>query len=141
MKRGQAPLISHTFAISFTIAIIMLIVISSNNIRNDYEAFALQGQTNILCSTVKNAIEKIYWPFDREADGVFGRIIIDLPEKIGDNNYRARFYNNSLLIESDINSTCYIGLNVTYSGSTSGGRTEITWTRAGSEDKIAMVKK
>ena len=139
MKRGQAPLISHTFAISFTIAIIMLIVIASNNIKNDYEAFALQGQINILCSTVKNAIEKIYWPFDREAGGVFGKITIDLPEKIGDKNYRARFYNNSLLIESGINSTCYIGFNA--SGSTSGGRTEITWTRAGSEDKIAMVKK
>jgi hypothetical protein len=139
MKRGQAPLISHTFAIAFTIAIVMLIVISSNNIRNDYEAFAMQGQINILCITVKSAIEKIYWPFDREADGVFGRITIDLPEKIGENNYRARFYNNSLLIESDINSTCYIGFNA--SGSTSGGRTEITWTRTGNEDKIVMVKK
>jgi hypothetical protein len=136
--KGQAPLISHTFAISFTIVILMLIVISFSNIRNDYEEFALQGQADILCSIIKSAVEKIYWPFDREADGIFGRVVIDLPEKLGGSSYRARFYNSSLLIETGINMTCYIGFNV--SGSTSGGRTEITWTRAGNKDIITMVK-
>jgi hypothetical protein len=138
---GQASLISHTFSVSFTIIIILLIVISFNNIRNDYKAFSMKNQINGVCDIIKGAVEKIYWPFDYESDGTFGRIFVDLPERIGDTNYRARFLGSSLLIESGINSTCSIGFNITYAGSTTGGRTEIEWTRAGTVDKITMVKK
>ena len=137
-EKGQAPMISHTFAISFTIIIIMFIVMSFNNIRDDYKAFALENQISGICDTIKGAIEKIYWPFDYESNGTFGSVIIDLPERIGDTNYRVKFFDSSLLIESEINSTCNIGFNITYAGSTTGGRTEIEWTRSGGVDKITM---
>ena len=135
------PLMSHTFAIAFTIVIILLVVISFNNIKDDYKDFALKNQISGVCYTIKSAIEKIYWPFDYESNGTFGRIIVNLPERIWDRNYRARFLDSSLLIESEINSTCHIGFNITYAGSTSGGRTEIEWARSGTADKITMVKK
>ncbi|MBI2971406.1 MAG: hypothetical protein HYY37_03255 [Candidatus Aenigmarchaeota archaeon] len=110
------------------------IVSSLNTVRSDFRSFIGTHEIENTCELIKSGIEKLYTGERYNSSvNITSRVFVSLPERIGDMNYRARFVNDSAIIEAfgppSINDTCRIGFNITYRGSTSGGRTEINYTR------------
>lgn len=139
IEKGQMPLLSHTITVGFSMILILLVVMTLNSVKGDYQSFIASNEMKEVCTILKNGIEKIYRPTDHRLNATMGRIFIDLPERIADMRYRVRFLNSSLLIETNINHTCVVGFNVTYSGSIDGGRTVIEWIQS-DIDRIEMRK-
>lgn len=146
-RKGQSPLVSHTIMIAFSLTLLLVVVTTLSSIRNDYQEFVAKHEIREVCAIVKSGIEKMYYPesYNSTSNTTKGKIILDLPARIGDMNYRARFANTSLLLETfgenKVNDTCKIGFNLSYYGSTGGGRTEIQWIRYSNlTDKIEMRK-
>ena len=134
-RKGQAPLLSHTITIAFSVILIIAIVTTLNIIKADYQNFVGKEEILQVCLTVKSAVEQIYWPTTYQLNDniTLGSVSVDLPDRIADLNYRMRFQNNSLQIETiqllEINQTCKIGFNASFSGSSNGGKTKFIWTR------------
>ncbi|MFH0832700.1 MAG: hypothetical protein V1900_03215 [Candidatus Aenigmatarchaeota archaeon] len=145
-SKGQNPLLSQTLMVAFSLVLLLAVVTTLNSVRNDYQDFVGRHEIRQVCAIVKSGVEKIYSPgdYNSSTNATMGKILLDLPTRIGDMNYRAKFANTSLLIETTgsnrINDTCKIGFNISYSGSTVGGRTEMSWIRYTNESRIEMRK-
>lgn len=146
-SKGQAPLLSHTITIAFSIVLIIMVVTTLNIVKADYQNFIGREEILQTCLAVKSAIEQIYWPSEYQPNNniTMGSIEIDLPKRIADVNYRMRFQNNTLEIEAihtlDLNQTCKIGFNASFIGSSNGGKTRITWTRYTNNTNVIEMSK
>ncbi len=139
-------MLSHTLFFLFSIAMIITIVVTFGTIRKDTQNFIGNNEIQQVCTLIRTSIEKIYIPSDymSPSNTTQGKIIVDLPERIADANYRARFVNSSIVIETSIpavNKTCEAGFDVNFTGSTSGGRTQLEWVTYGSgSNSIIMAR-
>ena len=147
MKKGQSPLVSHSIIVGFSVFLVLAVVFTLNTLRADYQDFVGKGEIEQVCDLIRGGIEKIYNPSDYISltNTTIGRIKILFPDRLADNSYRIRFANSSATIETIsqpvINKTCIIGFDLIYNGSTSGGETEIVWTRfSNGTDRIDMRK-
>lgn len=127
-------LITHTLFFLFSIAMVMIIIVSFGTIRKDAQNFIGNNELQQVCAIIRTSMEKIYAPDDyvSASDTRLGKITVDLPERIADANYVARFVNASIVVETNIqnlNKTCETGMNVNFTGFTSGGRTQFEFTR------------
>ncbi len=144
-KSGQI-LISHSIFFIFSVAMILAIVVAFGTIRKDSQDFIGTNELQQVCSILRTAIDKIYAPSDyaSPSNATMGKIKIDLPERIADASYRARFVNKEIVIETvepRLNKTCETGLSINFTGSTSGGRTQIEWVRYGSGHNIITMSR
>ncbi|MBI5347016.1 MAG: hypothetical protein HZB66_00200 [Candidatus Aenigmarchaeota archaeon] len=141
--KGQSSLIGHTIAFALSIGLISALVVALSSVQTNYREFTIDHEIGNVCNMVKNSVEKIYWPSSyMPINTTMGRIVIELPEKIGDIGYEARFDNTSLKVEMNelaINRSCEMGFNISFSGRTDGGRTVIKWL-AESKNKIIMER-
>ncbi len=146
-SRGQNPLLSHTIMMAFSLLMIIVIVSLLTSLRDDYSGFIGKNEISEVCLIVKGGIERIVTEdsYTPQTNTTKGRIFARLPDRIADQNYRARFANSSLYIETlsqpRINDTCRMGFNMTYTGFTSGGMTEINYTLRNDATKIISMKK
>ena len=132
-RKGQA-LVSHTIFFVFSILLILTIVTSFGTIRNDAQKFIGNDEIQQVCTIIRTSINKIYSVSDYSSPTttVLGEIITNLPNRIADESYRARFVNSTIVIETSqpgLNGTCETGFDVNFTGSTPGGRTQIEWVR------------
>ncbi len=145
-RRGQSVLLSHAILVGFSIFLIYAVTTTFVSLRDDYQEFIGGNEIKQLCFVMNGAIEKIY----NQPEGnlstytLLGSLEVRMPEKIVDVNYRAKFINRSILIESigDIfNDTCTVGYEANYNGSTVGGLTRLSYYRASNgTNVIEMVR-
>lgn len=146
MTKGDMML-THTIILVFSLMMILTIIITFKSMENDYRDFVGKNEMQQVCSMVKTGIESIYFKENYNSPGntTKGRIIIDLPDRIADMNYRIRFVNRSATIETlgrlRINDTCKIGFVANYTGSVSGGRTEINWTSYSDGNNVIAMRR
>ena len=147
IKKAQSPLVSHAMLTIFGVVLILSVVVTMSHIKNDYQEFVGDAEAKEVCSLLKSGIQEIYNPSDYQiqTNTNLGEIILNLPERIGDSNYRCRFVNSTAVIETfgslNINRSCEIGFNALYNGTSSGGRTKVIWERSpGNLDSFQMVK-
>ena len=146
MKKGQSILLTHALLVGFSIFLVYAVVTTFVALRDEYQEFIGANEVKQLCFVMSGAIEKIYKEPDYNISTytLMGSLDVSMPEKIVDVNYRARFVNSSVLIESIgnvFNDTCVIGYEAIYNGSTTGGLTRISYYRASNgTDIIEMVK-
>ena len=130
LLKGQSPLLSHALVVMFSIMLVLVAVTAMNSIRNDYQDFVGTIEAQQVCGIIKGSIEKIYQPTDYavQINQTYGKVVLDLPERIADSRYRVKLFNDSIRVEmlgSQINETCRTGFNITMSGTASGGKTAI----------------
>lgn len=145
--KGQSPLLSHTIAIAFLLLLVIIVVSVLNTLHDDYSNFIGKNEISQVCLLIKGDVEKVFAEdaYISPTNTTKGKVFVQLPERIANQNYRVRFVNSSLAIETlsqpRVNDTCKPGFNMTYIGSTSGGRTEINFTLRDSGDKIISIRK
>lgn len=144
-KSGQI-LISHTIFFIFSIAMILAIVVAFGTIRNDAQDFIGTNEIQQVCAIMRTAIGKIYVPSDyaSSSNATMGKITVNLPERIADTSYRARFVDKNIVIETfepKLNKTCEIGIDANFTGTTSGGRTQLEWARYGNGNNVITMSR
>jgi len=124
-KKGQMPLISHVIVVGLGVVLILVIVYTLSSLEADYRNFIDENEMEQACYLIKGGIEKIYYSDYQNLEK--GRIIIKMPDRISDINYIAEFTQYSVIIKRDDrkNVSCTIGFPAVYSGTTTGGMTEI----------------
>ena len=145
-KIGQNPLLSHTIAIGFSLVLILLVMTTLTSLRDNYQDFIGKNEISQVCSILKDSIGKIFVDdeYTSPTNTTKGRIVVALPRRIADLNYRVRLLNNSFFIETfgtRINDTCKAGFNLTYNGSTTGGLTELIYVKKDNGDNRISVTK
>lgn len=143
---GQNPLLSHTIAIGFSLVLILLVMTTLTSLRDNYQDFIGKNEISQVCSILKDSIGKIFVDdaYTSPTNTTKGRIVVALPRRIADLNYRVRLLNNSFFIETfgtRINDTCKAGFNLTYNGSTTGGLTELIYVKKDNGDNRISVTK
>jgi len=131
-RKGQAILLNHAIMVGFSIFMVYVVVTTFASIRTDYQEFVGGNEIQELCFVMRGAVDKVYSPPDYNLSGnvSLGQIEVRLPERITDIKYQAKFFNKSILIESNaFNDTCKIGYSANYNGSTSGGLTRFSYSR------------
>ncbi len=123
---------------------ILAIITAFGTIRKDSQDFIGTNELQQVCAIIRTAVEKIYAPSDYNSpsNATMGKIKLDLPERIADASYRARFADKTIIIETvepKLNKTCETGFAVNFTGSTSGGRTQLEWVRYGSGHNVITM--
>jgi hypothetical protein len=140
--KGQSILITHAILVGFTIFLLLVVMNTFMTLREDFQNFAAHSEIDQVCMIIKSGIEKLFLGEEyRSQTNTTSRIDLNLPEKLVDTSYRASFVNKSIDIATlspRYNSTCRIGLDMQYSGFTTGGSTEIIFTRNSTADAIEM---
>lgn len=132
--KAQSPLLSHSFAIGFSILLVLMVTATFSYLDGGYRSEAGDRELRQLCDIIGSGTEKIYNPgaYRSPTSSIMGRVKLILPEKIAGIIYRADFVNDSLrirtLADPVISTECGINVNASLSGMTYGGETEITWT-------------
>ena len=143
---GQSPLLSHTIAIGFSMLLILLVVTTLASLRDNYQDFIGKNEISQVCAMLKGSIDRIFVEdaYTSPTNTTKGRIVVALPQRIADLNYRVRLINNSFFIETfgtRINDTCKAGFSLAYNGSTTGGLTELIYVKKDNGDnRIAVTK-
>jgi len=144
-RKAQSLLISHSLAIAMSVLLVIVIIATFSNMRNQYQKFIAENEVKQVCLSVKSAVEDIYDTvnYTSQSNSTLGMIKMELPRRIADSRYHAMFFNSSVYIGMDnmqINQTCKIGFPARFSGTSNGGNTYITWTRyANGSDEITMT--
>ena len=145
-KKGQSILLTHAIFVGFTIFLVYAVTTTFVSIRSDYQKFVGNNEISELCFLMKGAVDKIYvnTEYTSPTTTVAGYMDVRMPDKISDVPYRAVFVNRSISMQSadrKFNSTCAIGIDVNYNGTTSGGLTRFSYTVfANGTRNIEMVK-
>ena len=140
-------LISHAIIVLFGVFLILFAISFTGSIRNDYRNFIAENEIDHVCLLVKGAVAKIYVTGSAHGrlNDTMGSIILRMPDRIADTNYRASFQDKGVKIETffDLrhNMTCIIGFPAAYSGSTSGGLTSITLYHYANGSRLLEMKK
>ena len=147
-RKGQNPLLSHVLSMGLLIVLVGVIVVTLNDVQNNNREFAGRHEMRVACMLVKSGIEKVYAAEDYAAAGnltIISRVVVTLPDKVGDRTYRVRFVNDSITVamlgQPALNETCRIGFNTTYRGTTAGGRTEINYTKFTDGTELILMGK
>jgi len=131
-RKGISPFLSHSIIVAFSAFLIFVVISTMTSITNEYRSYFSDNEINQFCFTIRSGIEKIYstQAYLSQTNTTYGDIIIDLPEKITDMNYRARFSGSNLTITA-VNGqktvTCFTGYDINFTGSTTGGLTRIIY--------------
>ncbi len=141
---GQNPLLSHTIAIGFSLLLIMVVITTLSTLRDNYQDFIGKNEITQVCSLLKSSVEKIFVEdnYVSLTNTTKGRVVVSLPNRIADLNYRVRVINSSFFIETSgakINDTCKAGFNLTYNGSAAGGMTEIIYVEKDNGNRHVSV--
>lgn len=131
-KKGQSILLSHAILVGLSVMLVFVIATTMNNLRSEYQDFITEASVDQLCLLLKNGVEKVYRTVDYNSSSntTYGTLYITFPDRLADKNYRLSFIdvNKTASVESgdnSFNTTCKIGLNASYGGFTTGGRTRI----------------
>ncbi len=144
--KGQSILLSHAILVGFSIFLVYAITTTFVTIKNDYQKSIGGDDIKQLCFVVQGAVNKIYSEtvYNVTGDTVMGVIDVKMPLRIAGMNYRTKFVNQSVVIESldaKINETCKMGINAVYNGTTSGGLTRFYYTKQqNGQDRIEMTR-
>lgn len=141
--KGQSALVSHAVLVGFSVFFIFIVVTTFANLNADFREFILENELQQACLVIKGGVENVYSQSDYRpyTETVHGSITVNLPERIAGENYNVRFENKSVLIEAgQFSYSCKVGLNIDYSGSSSGGATTIKFTRNLTTDRIEMAR-
>lgn len=132
-KKGQSSLLTHSILISFAIFLVLIVLSAMTTLRTDFEDFVSDKELRQSCILVSSAVEKIYVSTGYRSPSNFtaGVTLIRMPQKIANTVYRLVFENSSLNIDARpfFNTTCRIGFNLSYSGSSTGGLTQLKYVR------------
>ena len=128
--KGLSQLITHAFLVAFALLILMFVVITFNDIKEDFSGFTENITSNELCSLLVSSIYQVYTTTPNEVNVLssekFSQLLLDLPEKIGDEKYRIVFSGNNITIEiGNKEFRCKAGLNASLTGFASGGTIRI----------------
>ena len=119
-------------AIMFSILLIVVVVTALNSIVEENRKFIAQNEVSVICNTLKSSIEELNVADYASASSYTSTAFVNLPQKAGGFNYRVSFVDSSIKVETTsqplANYTCKIGFNLTYTGSTNGGKTRIDFT-------------
>ena len=145
-QKGQSILLTHAILIGFTVFLVYAVTTTFIGIRADYQKFVGNNEVNELCFVMKGAVDKVYinTDYNSPTTTLAGYIDVLMPEKISDLPYHANFANRSVFLQSidrKFNSTCTIGLNVNYNGTTSGGLTRFSYTRYANGTKTIEMRR
>jgi len=141
--KGQSTIVSHSLIVMFAVIFLLIIITTMNSIKEDYSNFVLNITAKEICSLVKSSSEKIYQPVSSSINSnkteEMGYVTVNLPSKIGSKNYKISFANETIQIKtSDNQFTCKVGLNTTFSGTSSGGLTKIVWNYGNGTNEIQI---
>lgn len=143
--KGQSDLLSHAITVGMGLALIIAVVAAMKGITDDNREFVGTNEITQVCSIMKSAFEKILpgQQYLSPTNTTAGRITVQLPERIADLRYRTRITGDDIVIETGgdifVNETCKIGLNVSYAGSTGGGRTLLELIRYSNGTKEVRI--
>lgn len=145
--KGQATLIGHAVLVGISVFLVLVVVITFNNIRKDYQDFIATNELEQSCYALKSSMEKVYNDADylSPTNTTYGKVRIVLPEKAADLKYRTKIENKTLYLETLtpplINISCKVGLNASYSGFTTGGVTEISYNEYSNGTRQILLEK
>jgi len=130
--KGINPITSHTMAIMFSILLIIVVVTALNSIIEENRKFISQNEVIVICNTLRSSIEELNVADYSSSNSYTSTAFVNLPEKAGGFNYRVSFENSSIKVETTsqplANHTCKVGFNLTYTGSSNGGKTRVDLT-------------
>jgi hypothetical protein len=131
--KGLNPLVGHTMTILFSILLIVVVITALNSITQENQKFLGENEMIVVCSTIRSAVEELNLNGDYVSlTDYTSTKTINLPERVAGFNYKASFVNSTLKIETQstpsFNQTCGMGFNMTYRGSSNGGKTRIDLT-------------
>lgn len=130
--KGQAILISHAILVGISVSLVLVVVTTFGDIREDYQEFIAGNDIEQTCFIIRTAAEKVYreTKFVSATNTTYGKVRVVLPERLADLKYSVRFENRTAYLDTSpvqVNASCKVGLNATYTGFTSGGVTEISY--------------
>lgn len=132
--KAQSELIWHSISIAVTLGIIMVILLTLGNIRDEFKDYISNEEIKQVCYNMRSAINIVYEKPDYRAasNSTLSAIYFDLPQRIADENYRISTAPNKSLTVSiaamQKNFTCRTGISADISGTAAGGRAKVTWT-------------
>jgi hypothetical protein len=131
-EKGISPFISHSVVVLFSAFLILVVITTMNKVTDEYRTYFSDSEIDQFCFTIRSGIEKIYseHTYNSQTNTTYGEITIDLPEKITDMGYRARFVGKNITItalNTQKNATCVTGFDVNLSGFTTGGLTKLEY--------------
>jgi hypothetical protein len=146
MNKGISPFLSHTMVVAFSAFLIIVVISTMNTITDEYRTYFSGSEINQFCFTIRSGIEKIYsiQAYNPQTNTTYGEIIIDLPEKITDMNYRASFSGKNITItalNTQKNTTCQTGFDINFTGSTTGGLTKLEYKYYANGTRIIEMSK
>jgi hypothetical protein len=133
LTKGISPILNQSIMISVSIMVIILVITIVNRVSTDYKEFVGRNEIKEVCYIIRAGIEYEYWPgeYSSASNTTYGKILVNLPEKIAGLPYRAEFVNTSLELKMEgdlkLNYTCSLNFPVSYNGSSTGGLTELKW--------------
>lgn len=143
--KGQSQVVSHSLTVLFSMILILAVISTMNILEDDYGEYTGKFQAREICGMIKASAEKVHNPISSNITMNFsqemGYYIIYLPQKAGNMPYEIKFLNSTISIEGDrINRTCETGINATFLGMTTGGRTKLSWIYGNGTDCIKLEK-
>lgn len=144
-KKGQSQVISHSLSVLFSMILILAVISTMNTIEKDYGDYTGKFQAREICSIMKAAVEKVYNPISANISmnttQEMGYYVIYLPQKAGNEPYEITFFNSTVKVEGErLNQTCEIGINSSFMGISSGGKTKISWLFGNGTDSVKIEK-
>ncbi len=144
--KGQSILLTHAILVGFSIFLIYAVTTTFVTIREDYKEFVGSNEIREMCFAMRSAAGKIYTQSTQNISTttILGSLNVRAPDRISDMNYRMKFVNDSIVIESidrGFRDTCKVGLGAAYNGTSSGGLTRLSYIADSNGTKtIEMVK-
>lgn len=144
-RKGQSQVVSHSLSVLFSMILILAVISTMNILEEDYGEYTGKFQAREICGMIKAAAEKVHNPVSQNITMNFsqemGYYVINLPQKAGNGPYEIKFLNSTVSIEGErINQTCETGINATFSGMSTGGRTKVSWIYGNGTDYIKLEK-
>jgi hypothetical protein len=134
-NKGQSILISHAIIVSFGIFMVFVVVTTFTNLRADFQNFTAANEIDQLCLILKSSAEKVAYTDNYiSPSGAVSEITVKLPDRIAAIPYNVRFVNGTVAIETQsprFTTNCTIGLDINYSGFTTGGLTTVVFNNTG----------
>ena len=134
LNKAQSSIVAHTLFMAFSLILIIFIMSTMKNIKEDYQDFVGGVEIKEVCQRISAAIERIYDEPDyySQTNETMCTVDLALPETIADTNYFVDFNGSDIYVRTMenplLNYTCPTGYNLTFLGSTTGGMTRITRT-------------
>jgi len=141
--KALSQITTYVFLFAFATFILFAVVMTSNSMEKSYSSFSVNSSISSICSLISYSINRVSSIVPGEVsideEETFGELTIKLPERIGDENYRIVFRNNTVLIYTgNINVSCGVFSDVNLDGNAIGGPVKIEFTVNG-KNRIARI--